>query len=62
LKDAQKDLIKDAERHNKKIEKGKLSHVDIEKKEKNKVNQEKKIEDLKAKSVKAESKLRKQKK
>jgi DNA repair exonuclease SbcCD ATPase subunit len=62
LKDAQKDLIKEVEKHNKKIEKGKFSLVDIEKYEKNKVKQDKKIEDMKAKIVKAESKLRKAKK
>lgn len=62
LNNAQKDLIKDAEKHNKKLEKGKLSPVDIQEYEKDKLKQEKKIEDLKEKILKAESKLRKLKK
>jgi peptidoglycan hydrolase CwlO-like protein len=62
LKDAQKDLIKDTEKHTKKLEKGKLSPDDIEKYGKDKLKQEKKIEDLKAKILKAETKLRKAKK
>jgi chromosome segregation ATPase len=62
LNNAQKDLIKDAEKHNKKLEKGKLSPVDIQEYEKDKLKQEKKIEDLKEKILKAESKLQKVKK
>ena len=62
LNDAQKDIVKDAEKHNKKLEKGKLSPVDIEKYEKEKMKQEQKIEDLKTKILKAETKLRKAKK
>ena len=62
LKDAQKELVKDAEKHAKKLEKGKLSPDDIEKYGKDKLKQEKRIEDLKAKILKTESKLRKAKK
>ncbi|MCF8323131.1 MAG: hypothetical protein K9I26_08350 [Flavobacterium sp.] len=62
LKDAQKELVKDAEKHAKKLEKGKLSPDDIEKYGKDKLKQDKRIEELKLKILKAESKLRKAKK
>ena len=55
-------MVKDSEKHAKKLEKGKLSPDDIEKYGKDKLKQEKRIEDLKAKILKAESKLRKAKK
>lgn len=59
VKEAQKDLLKDTEKYNKQLAKGKLSPVDIVKYEKEKSNQEKKIENLKSKVIKAEGKLRK---
>ncbi len=61
LKDAEKDLASDTEKHNKKLAKGKLSPNDIEKFEKDKAKQQKRIEALKEKVEKEENQLRKAK-
>jgi len=61
LKDAEKDLVSDTEKHNKKLAKGKLSPNDIEKFEKDKVKQQRRIEELKEKVEKEEHQLRKAK-
>lgn len=61
LKDAEKDLVSDTEKHNKKLAKGKLSPNDIEKFEKDKAKQQRRIEELKEKVEKEEHQLRKAK-
>jgi hypothetical protein len=56
---AQEELIKDAEKHAKKLSKGKLSPKDIEKYEKNREKKQKKIDDLREDAEREEKKLRK---
>jgi hypothetical protein len=62
VEDAQKELLRDIEKHNKKLSKGKLSENDIKKFEKDKAKQEKRIEDLKEDVEKAQKKIKKSKK
>ena len=55
-------MVKDIEKHDKKLSQGKLSAKDIKQFEKEKAKQEKEIEELKVKLENVEKKLRKSKK